>query len=90
MGTLTRTAHSRPPSLGRSMPTSGGVARKRWFLYFGGVANGDKTHAEAIGVATSLSPFGPWTKSPLNPVVTMEDVSWCGEEGAARVDEMEP
>jgi hypothetical protein len=40
-----------------------------WYLFFGGVATGSSAHVEAIGVATAHSPFGPWTKSPLNPVI---------------------
>ncbi len=71
---------------------SGRDGAGEWFLLFGGVPNkteayGNKT--EAVGLATAPSPFGPWTKSPLNPVITRGIGAWCGVPEEARVDEAE-
>ena len=62
-----------------------------WTLLYGGVQDGSAAHAENIGMATSNSPFGPWTKSKFNPVINYtESVQWCTNGLAARVDEAEP
>jgi hypothetical protein len=63
----------------------------RWYLYYGGVPTGN-TYYESIGLATAPSPFGPWTKSPLNPVITpARDIPWCESSSAPMlVDEAEP
>ena len=58
-------------------------------LLFGGVPTNNKGHVEAIGLATAPSPFGPWTKSPMNPVIDKSIAAWCSGS-AARVDEAEP
>lgn len=59
----------------------------RWFLWYGAVANGERPTRESIGVVTASSPFGPWTRSPHNPVFVGNETAWCGPGKSARVDE---
>lgn len=48
-----------------------------WYLFYGGVPTANSLY-ESIGLATAPSPFGPWVKSPFNPVITpARDISWC-------------
>lgn len=76
-------------SMGTFTP-SAVVDGKSVVLFYGGVAlNDGGRHAEAIGMASASSPFGPWTKSELNPVVKPLNDSWCNGS-MARVDEAEP
>jgi len=65
--------------------------RGRWLLFFGGVANRSREHAESVGVATAASPWGPFARYGANPVFTRYDgvAGWCGG-AAARVDEVKP
>eukprot|EP00037_Helgoeca_nana_P036539 m.11892 g.11892 ORF g.11892 m.11892 type:complete len:380 (-) comp7564_c0_seq1:395-1534(-) len=60
-----------------------------WYLWYGAVANGSRPTRESIGLVTSSSPFGPWIRSPHNPVFAGSATPWCGGAGggSARVDE---
>jgi hypothetical protein len=60
-----------------------------WYLWYGAVANGGRPTRESIGLATASSPFGPWTRSPHNPVFLGNATEWCGAGASARVDEAE-
>jgi hypothetical protein len=57
-----------------------------WYLWYGAVADGRRPTRESIGVATSPSPFGPWSRSPHNPVFDGNHTAWCGAKESARVD----
>lgn len=62
-----------------------------WILFYGGVQNGSEAHTENIGMATSNSAFGPWTKSHDNPIIRYDHFDWCAPNSIpARVDEAEP
>ena len=63
-----------------------------WYLFFGGVPNLGGAHAENVGLAIGTSPDGPFVRWSLEPVFNRTDslTSWCGEGGAARVDEIKP
>ena len=71
-----------------------------WFLFFGGVSHPQgPVYDESIGIATSASPFGPWSKLAANPIITgrtPENVPWCDVDGPGphpgvlHVDEAEP
>lgn len=63
-----------------------------WVLFYGGVPDASPAHYESIGIATAATPLGPWTKSPLNPIVTPAYAAgWCNvSDTPARVDEAEP
>lgn len=64
-----------------------------WYLWYGAVANGSRPTRESIGLATSLSPFGPWARSSHNPVFNGNGTSWCvggTSSASARVDEADP
>ena len=72
---------------------------KTWFMFFGGVSHTQPAYDEAIGIATANSPFGPWTKSLANPIITGRspvNVEWCDPDGPGtspgilHVDEAEP
>lgn len=58
-----------------------------WYLWYGAVSNGGRPTHESIGLATAQSPFGPWTRSPHNPVFHGNGTQWCGSGLSARVDE---
>ena len=62
-----------------------------WYLFYGGVPTAN-TFYESIGLVSASSPFGPWMKSPLNPVITpSRDISWCAPGSTPMlVDEAEP
>lgn len=66
---------------------AGTAAPGRWFLWYGAVADGKRPTHESVGLATSSSPFGPWTRSPDNPVFRGNGTGWCGAGQSARVDE---
>eukprot|EP00039_Didymoeca_costata_P020862 m.342670 g.342670 ORF g.342670 m.342670 type:complete len:337 (+) comp21688_c0_seq1:142-1152(+) len=59
----------------------------KWYLWYGAVADGGRPTRESNGLATSSSPFGPWTRSPHNPVFHGNGTVWCGAGESARVDE---
>ena len=60
-----------------------------WYLWYGAVTDGKRPTHESIGLVTAPSPFGPWTRSPHNPVFVgpPNGTAWCGEGNTARVDE---
>jgi hypothetical protein len=88
--------HNRTPSsfdhAGTFTPSSFYDANvSMWYLFYGGVPTAN-TYYESIGLATAPSPFGPWVKSPFNPVITpSRDISWCESPSTPMlVDEAEP
>ena len=61
-----------------------------WLLFFGGVPDQTRAHAENVGVAVASSPWGPFRRYEDNPVFKYKDQTWCKsiDGGPSRVDEI--